>query len=151
MRLFTAIKVLFSKDLAEKLKNTEKTETQDNSAQILGLFQRDGRLIDFLQEDISQFSDEQVGAAVRDVHKGCAQVLKEYFEIEPVIEKKENSKISVEPDFDKNTIKIIGNVPTKEGKKGILRHHGWKLAESKLPPSTTEKNNIIQKAQIEIE
>ncbi|MCD4755860.1 MAG: DUF2760 domain-containing protein, partial [Deltaproteobacteria bacterium] len=39
--------------------------------QTLGLLQREGRLIDFLQEDIEPYDDAQIGAAVREVHRGC--------------------------------------------------------------------------------
>ena len=39
----------------------------DGAVQILSVLQRDARLVDFLMEDIGAYSDEQVGAAVRDV------------------------------------------------------------------------------------
>jgi hypothetical protein len=48
-------------------------DVSDRALQILALLQRDGRLIDFLMEDIRAYGDAQVGAAVRDVHAGCAQ------------------------------------------------------------------------------
>ena len=43
--------------------------------QILSILQRDARLVDFLMEDISAYSDEQVGAAVRDVQEQSRQSL----------------------------------------------------------------------------
>src|SRR5687768_2476125 len=36
---------------------------------LLNLLQREGRLLDFLLEDISAASDDQVGAGVRELHK----------------------------------------------------------------------------------
>jgi len=150
MRVTKALKILFSNESAESSDKSE-LKIQDNAAQILGIFQRDGRLIDFLMEDISQFSDEQVGAAVRDVHKGCANALKEYFSIVPVIDKPENSEIPTEA-VNAKEVKIIGNAATKTSKTGILRHQGWKLAENKLPQLNPDKtSDIIKQAEIEIE
>src|SRR5262249_23557231 len=38
---------------------------------LLAAFQREGRLVDFLQQEIAGFSDEEIGAAARVVHGGC--------------------------------------------------------------------------------
>src|SRR5687768_12100273 len=43
--------------------------------QLLALFQREGRLLDFLAEEIDSYDDAAIGAAVRDIHKGCKKVL----------------------------------------------------------------------------
>ena len=48
-----------------------RVENTDRAAQILAILQRDGRFVDFLMEDLGAYSNEQVGAAVRDVHRGC--------------------------------------------------------------------------------
>ena len=50
-------------------------QPSDGALQILGILQRDSRLIDFLMEDISAYSDDQVGAAVRDLHQQCRDSL----------------------------------------------------------------------------
>ena len=41
------------------------------AVQILAALQREGRLIDFLEEDLSAYEDAQIGAAVRNIHQGC--------------------------------------------------------------------------------
>ncbi len=56
----------------------------DSGVQVLALLQRKGRLIDFLQEDLSEFEDDQIGAAVRSVHEGCREALTESVKLEPV-------------------------------------------------------------------
>ncbi len=58
----------------------------DGAVQILSLLQRDARLVDFLMEDISGYSDEQVGAAVRDVQAQSKQSLERYLQFQPVID-----------------------------------------------------------------
>ncbi|MEN9437490.1 MAG: hypothetical protein RIR09_2145, partial [Pseudomonadota bacterium] len=45
--------------------------TTDAALQLLGLLQREARLIDFTQEDIRAYSDADIGAAARVVHAGC--------------------------------------------------------------------------------
>ena len=35
---------------------------------LLAILQREGRLLDFLLEDISSYQDAQIGVAVRDIH-----------------------------------------------------------------------------------
>ena len=46
-------------------------QPSDGALQILGILQRDSRFIDFLMEDIRSYSDDQVGAAVRELHDQC--------------------------------------------------------------------------------
>ena len=48
-----------------KAVDTPVVESADRAVQMLGLLQRDGRLIDFLAEDVTPFPDAQLGAAVR--------------------------------------------------------------------------------------
>src|SRR3954463_4131073 len=38
---------------------------------LLTLLQREGRLLDFLLEDVESYANEQIGAAVRDIHRSC--------------------------------------------------------------------------------
>src|SRR5215469_14012023 len=52
---------------------------------VLSLLQRDGRLIDFLQENVTGFSDADVGVAARVVHAGCKKALAEHFTVESVL------------------------------------------------------------------
>ena len=56
----------------------------DRAVQLLALLQRDARLVDFLQEDLTAYSDAQVGAAARDVHGRCRAALDRYVQIEPL-------------------------------------------------------------------
>src|SRR5580704_8514068 len=52
---------------------------EDGALQLLGLLQRDGRILDFFMEDIAPYTDEQVGAAARDVHAKTSEILVRYF------------------------------------------------------------------------
>jgi hypothetical protein len=119
--------------------------------QTLGLLQREGRLIDFLQEDIEPYDDAQIGAAVREVHRGCKAALKEVFGLSPVLKAAEGSQVEIEEDFDPSRIKLIGNVHGNPPFKGTLRHCGWKFTDIHLPEWTTkEKTNVLAPAEVEI-
>ncbi|KAF0222039.1 MAG: hypothetical protein FD167_5027, partial [bacterium] len=125
-------------------------EEQLRSVQLLNILQRDARLVDFLREDIKPYSDAQVGAAVRNLHEGCQQVLNRYLQLEPVISSTEGDPVTVPEGFDPATIKLIGNVTGKPPLKGVLRHRGWQVTKVDLP-AVTENNNQIILAPAEVE
>ena len=63
--------------------------------QLLSLLQREGRLVDFVQQDILAFSDADVGAAARVVHEGCRRALQRVTELAPVRDEKEGHSVTV--------------------------------------------------------
>ncbi len=77
---------------------------------VLAVLQRDGRLVDFLEEEIDGYSDAQIGAAVRDIHRGCRKSLRDYLTIAPVIEAAEEERVTIPADFDPAAIRLVGNV-----------------------------------------
>lgn len=127
-------------------------ESVDRAVQMLALLQRDGRLIDFLTEDIAPYSDAEIGAAVREVHQSCRQVLEHYLKLEPVIASEEGRPVTVEAGFDPATIKLIGNVTGQPPLRGLLRHRGWRATQVTLPPLPDGAGrSIIAPAEVEIE
>src|SRR5262245_27025732 len=67
-------------------------DTHDRAVQMLALLQREGRLIDFVLEDLTAYSDAQIGAAVRDVHAGCHRVLERYVTLEAILPGREGER-----------------------------------------------------------
>ena len=122
----------------------------DGALQILGILQRDSRLVDFLMEDIDVHADEQVGAAVREVHKQCRESLARYVRLEPVIDGVEGT-FAKAPSTDSSVVKFIGNVPAKPPSGGTLRHKGWKAVKIDLPALAGKDATVIAPAEIEIE
>jgi hypothetical protein len=118
------------------LKEVERpsTEAFDRAVQVLALLQRDGRLIDFLAENISTYPDEQLGAAVRTIHETCRQVLDHYLKLEPILNSEEGQPVTVQAGFNPVAIKLIGNVAGEPPIRGVLRHKGWHVKEVNLPP-----------------
>jgi hypothetical protein len=109
------------------------SETLDRAVQMLALLQRDGRLIDFLAENISGYPDAQLGAAVRTIHESCRQSLEHYVKLEPVLSSEEDRPVTVQAGFDPAAIKLIGNLAGELPARGVLRHKGWRVKELNLP------------------
>src|SRR5208282_5249232 len=100
-------------------KPTPQARPQDGAVQILGILQRDSRLIDFLMEDISAYSDEQVGAAVRSLHDQSRDSLNRYLRLAPVIDGVEGSFTKIDTN-DPASVKLLGNVPVSGKAPGGL-------------------------------
>ncbi len=117
----------------------------------LGLLQREGRLLDFLQEDIAQVADGDLGAAARVVHDGCRKVLKQYVPVSPVMLEAEGAQVSLATGFDANRFRLTGNVTGTGPWKGALKHHGWVVDSVQLPalPSAVDVK-VIAPAEIEL-
>ncbi len=119
---------------------------------VLAVLQRDGRLVDFLQEEIDGFSDAQIGAAVRDIHRDCRKSLRNYLTVTPVFPGEDESEVVVPPDFDPASIRLTGNVAGGPPFRGILKHHGWRVEAVHLPaiPGARDDSAILAPAEVEI-
>ena len=126
-------------------------ESTDRAVQMLAILQRDGRLIDFLTEDIAPYSDAQIGAAVRDLHESCRQSLLKYVQLEPIIASEEGQAITMQEAIDPAAIKLIGNVTGKPPLRGTLRHRGWRASRVNLPPlADGTGREVVAPAEVEI-
>jgi hypothetical protein len=118
---------------------------------LLALLQREGRLLDFLLEDIQTYSDAQVGAAVRDIHRQCQAAVKEHLVLEPVLPRPEQSEVEIPSGFDPSAVRLTGNVTGQPPFKGTLQHHGWRVKEIKLaPPPEGQDEFILMPAEVEL-
>jgi hypothetical protein len=124
----------------------------DGALQILRILQRDSRLIDFLMEDISTYSDDQVGAAVRNLHDQSRESLNRYLHLSPVIDAVEGSFTKLDTN-DPATVKLLGNVPVSgKAPGGVLRHKGWRADKIDLPPLPPGQGvSILAPAEVEVE
>lgn len=121
------------------------------AVRLLALLQREGRLIDFLEESIESFEDAQIGAAVRDIHRGCRKALSEYLRLEPVLSQPESSSVRVEAGFDTSTIRLVGDVIGQPPFTGTLRHPGWRAQTVRLPTTPDGHDpTVIAPAEVEL-
>ena len=150
----------YSKTVLRKAPEPPKepaVKTSDGALQLLGILQRDARLLDFLMEDIQPYSDDQVGSAARTVHEQCQDSLKKYIKVAPVIDGVEGTFTKPEAAGavakDPNAIKFIGNLPA-QGKPqgGLLRHKGWRADSVSLPAVHAKQSvSILAPAELEVE
>jgi hypothetical protein len=101
--------------------------------QLLSLLQREGRLVDFLQQDIADFADADVGVAARVVHEGCRKALRAHADIVAVRGEEEGARVTLEAGFDADAVKLVGNVRGEPPYTGVLRHRGWRAKRLELP------------------
>jgi hypothetical protein len=113
--------------------------------------QREGRLVDFLMEDLATYSDAQIGAAVRDVHANCRRALAGAFELEPILDGAEAQAVTVPGGFDPASIKLVGRVVGSGPFRGVLRHRGWRSSRVQLPAlGAPEARQIVAPAEVEV-
>ena len=136
----------------EKIVEKVVEKRVDASAlQLLGLLQREARFVDFVQEDVAQYSDAEIGAAARVVHEGCRKVLREHFAIEPIRVESEGSRIWLPEGFDPAAIHMTGNVVGQAPFTGTLNHRGWQVTRSQLPELTDpQAASILAQAEVEL-
>lgn len=133
------------------LPKVELPNLEGAAAQTLGVLQREGRLLDFLFEDIEDYDDADIGAAVREVHRGCKKAITEHFDIAPVRFEDEDSSISVPSGFDPNELRLVGNVVGEPPFTGTLKHKGYRATAARLPRIPDgDQGLVIAPAEVEL-
>lgn len=118
---------------------------------MLALLQREGRLVDFLLEDISAATDQQVGFGVRELHGKCQDALKKALDLEPVLPQKEEESVEIPPGFDPSAIRLTGNVAGQPPFRGVLKHPGWRVKQIKAPAPPEGVNEfVLMPAEVEM-
>jgi hypothetical protein len=123
----------------------------DAALQLLALLQREGRFVDFLEEDVSSFADADIGAAARVVHSGCRKALREHLKLEPVRTEEEGARVTLSEPLDVGAVKLTGNVEGKGPYTGTLRHKGWRAVEITMPTAVGGHDaHILAQAEVEL-
>ena len=124
---------------------------QRGAVQLLAVLQREGRLVDFLLENIDGYSDAQVGAAVRDIHRGCRKGLAEHVKIAPIRPEPDEALVKIPAGHDPSQVRLIGHVTGRPPFEGSLRHHGWQVTHSSLSDIPAGHDpTVICPAEVEI-
>ncbi len=108
----------------------------DSALQLLTLLQQEGRFVDFLEENVTAYSDADIGGAARVVHEGCRKVIREYLHIEPVREEAEGARLTLPAGLPPFT--------------GTLMHRGWRVSQITLP-RLAEGHDVRVLAPAEVE
>ncbi len=165
-------KILFDKEAAERVikdvntikeKDTVRSydpiipvskkeiEKKNDAVILLSTLQREARFIDFIKEPLDNFSDAQIGAAARSVHRDCGKTIERFFNIKPLLNFPEGNTIDLPQPVDPEYFSLSGNV-SSNAVNGKLQHTGWQITKCELPKwNGAEKNiSIISPAEVEI-
>ncbi|NLP63663.1 DUF2760 domain-containing protein [Paraburkholderia sacchari] len=122
-----------------------------SALQLLGLLQRNARFVDFVEEDIANYGDADIGAAARLVHEGCRATLREHFTIRPVRTEAEGSRVTIAEGFDATAIRLTGNVVGAAPFHGTISHRGWRVEDVKLPKLVKSNDaKVLAPAEVEL-
>jgi hypothetical protein len=125
-------------------------DTVDRAVQILALLQRDGRLVDFLMEDVATYSDAEIGSAVRDVHAGCRRALDRYLTLDAILDGREGESTTISQ-VDPAAVRLVGNVTGQPPFRGTLLHRGWRTTRVDLPPLGGDATrHVVAQAEVEV-
>jgi hypothetical protein len=129
-----------------------KRPTQSEAVTLLATLQREARLIDFLKEDLTNYTDDQVGAAVRAIHQDAAKAVDRFFDIQPILNDEEGAHVDVPTGFDAARYRLTGKVVGEAPFAGTLRHHGWEATKCELPQFTGSESaaKTISPAEVEV-
>ena len=118
---------------------------------LLASLQREGRLLDFLMEELDAYPDDHVGAAARDVHRDCRKVVDRLFAPEPLRSDEEGSAVEVPKGYDPAETRLSGSVVGEPPFRGTLEHHGWRATRCDLPEWTGREASALVLAPAEVE
>ena len=128
------------------------TSKRSDALDLLAAMQREARFIDFIKESLGEYSDEQIGAAVRDIHRDCAKLLDRVLTLEPVATEEEGSPIELPVGYEAARYRLSGNVGGQPPLRGRLVHRGWQAGRCEIPAWTGSEaaSRIIAPAEVEI-
>lgn len=137
--------------VADKPKVAIATHHREGALALLALLQREGRFVDFVRDSVDGASDADIGAAAREVHRGCRKVLDQHLSFEPVMPGEEEAKVTVPKGFDPAEVRLIGEAKGEPPFRGTLRHHGWRVVDAKLPTLAEGiDRSVIAPAEVEL-
>jgi hypothetical protein len=131
--------------------NRKQPPARSDAVTLLSTLQREARLVDFIKEPLDDYSDAQVGAVARDVHRDCARVLDRLFALQPIVSDEEGAELEVPAGFDAGRYRLTGNVVGAPPFRGRLRHHGWEAMRQELPSWSGSDAACRTVAPVEVE
>ena len=118
---------------------------------LISSLQKEGRLLDFLSENLDSYDDAQIGAAIRSIHESCRSTVHKYLTLTPVLEQEEGDTITLQKGFDASAVKLVGNVAGEPPFTGTIRHKGWKTTGVEIPVLSGDQDaSLIAPAEVEI-
>ena len=125
---------------------------RNEALSLLAVLQRDAHLLDFLKKPTVGFSDAEIGATARLVHREAGAVIERIFGIEPITKQVEGATVEVPTGYDPARLRIVGDFRGDAGPwRGILTHPGWKAVRADVPAWTSQGDAASVLAPVEVE
>ncbi len=118
---------------------------------LLAALQREARFVDFVKEPLASYSDAQIAAAAREVHRDCGAVLERFFALVPAVAQPEGSMLEVPAGYDAGRYRLTGNVTGQPPYRGKLVHPGWEATRCELPSWSGKEESARVVAPVEVE
>lgn len=115
---------------------------------LLSTLQREARFVDLVCEPLDQFTDQQIGAAAREVLRDCRKTMDRMFEIAPLNDQEEGATMEIPSSHSPARLRLVGKT---QGAKGTVVHRGWKATKCDLPTWQGDKNDAMILAPTEVE
>lgn len=125
---------------------------RSDAISLLSALQREARLVDLVSESLGDYSDEQVGAAAREVLEESGKVIKRMFDLQPISDGEDGSEVVTPEKFDPAEFRLTGNVAGEPPFRGTLAHHGWRATKCEVPKwnGSDAAKHIVAPVEIEI-
>ena len=129
-----------------------KPPARSEAITLLAALQREARFVDFVQESLAGYTDAQIGAVARDVHRDCGAVLKRLFALRPAVDQEEGAEVDIPAGFDPTRWRLTGNVASEPPFRGRLVHPGWEATICELPTwsGSAAAARIVAPAEVEL-
>lgn len=117
---------------------------------LLATLQREARLVDFLKESLGDYSDAQIGAAVRDIQRDAGKVLERLFKVRPISSAEEGAPVQAPADAER--YRLVGTAQGAGPFPGRLVHHGWEATLCDVPEwsGTPAAAKVIAPVEVEL-
>jgi Domain of unknown function (DUF2760) len=126
-----------------------RVSPSSGALQLLSLLQREGRLVDFVEQEVTGFSDAEIAAAARVVHEGCRRALHAHARVVSVRSEREGAQLTLERAHA--DVKLVGNVAGSAPFRGVLRHRGWRVEDLTLPTLIGPRDpSLVAQAELEL-
>jgi hypothetical protein len=136
---------------AESKRPAAAPRPRSEALTLLATLQREARFVDFIEEPLEGYSDAQIGAVARDVHRDCGKVLERLFALAPLNPQQEGEETDVPAGFDPARYRLTGNVAGAPPFRGRLAHHGWEATKCDLPAWSGKEAAARIIAPVEVE
>ena len=136
------------KQMVEKPKPPRTAVNRSEAITLLATLQREARLIDLVQENLSQYSDAQIGAAARPCLQQCAGTLDRLFGLQAIETAQEGQTVTVPEAVSASRYLWLGEGQSAHGK---LVHHGWVAARVELPLWTGSEADTRVVAPVQVQ